>query len=77
MAAPTLPPACTCMSQFSTGCTQNSDCCSGQICRQYGPWSQCVENPIYQSKASPQCKFSISSPSVASVDFGCTSNADW
>lgn len=72
-----LPWSNECLCQYETSCIIDSDCCSGQLCHDYGSGlRQCLENAIYFEDKStlpnPSCKATSTSPFVGGDDYGCT-----
>jgi len=69
----------TCMCQYSVGCLNDQDCCSGQVCTIYGAWSQCNENTAFKNKASlpnPNCKATSTTLPLTDSDFRCGADSD-
>ena len=73
-----LPWTYQCLCQYATSCTIDSDCCSGQVCFDYGGWNRaCIENPVfYAPKPTPTCKATRTSPVFDGSDFACLSDTD-
>ena len=66
-----------CMCEFAVGCSEDNDCCPGQICRSYnGEWKQCRRDPNYDQMLTTTCKHIATSPYISFQDFGCVSDSD-
>eukprot|EP00597_Dinobryon_sp_UTEXLB2267_P004479 CAMPEP_0170058040 /NCGR_PEP_ID=MMETSP0019_2-20121128/807_1 /TAXON_ID=98059 /ORGANISM="Dinobryon sp., Strain UTEXLB2267" /LENGTH=577 /DNA_ID=CAMNT_0010262871 /DNA_START=359 /DNA_END=2092 /DNA_ORIENTATION=- len=58
----------SCFCEWATGCSTDSDCCTGgQICKHFNGYTQCMEDPTYQ-QLNNGCR--------KTNEYGCQSNAD-